>query len=130
MKTGKTIPEETPLWQIGVLTMAEENMLDEGMQGMLYTLEDEDGNEQEFEVLGEMEYNGAEYCALIPYYENEEELLQDDGEFVILKREVVDGEEMLCTIEDDDEYDAVGNLFLQELSDLYDEDGDEGADVQ
>ena len=130
MKTGKTIPEETPLWQIGVLTMAEENMLDEGMQGMLYTLEDEDGNEQEFEVLGEMEYNGAEYCALIPYYENEEELLQDDGEFVILKREVVDGEEMLCTIEDDDEYDAVGNLFLQELSDLYDEDEDEGADVQ
>ena len=130
MKTGKTIPEETPLWQIGVLTMAEENMLDEGMQGMLYTLEDEDGNEQEFEVLGEMEYNGAEYCALIPYYENEEEMLQDDGEFVILKREVVDGEEMLCTIEDDDEYDAVGNLFLQELSDLYDEDEDEGADVQ
>lgn len=129
MKTGKTIPEETPLWQIGVLTMAEENMLDEGMQGMLYTLEDEDGNEQEFEVLGEMEYNGAEYCALIPYYENEEELLQDDGEFVILKREVVDGEEMLCTIEDDDEYDAVGNLFLQELSDLYDEDEDE-ADAQ
>lgn len=131
MKTGKTIPEETPLWQIGVLTMAEENMLDEGMQGMLYTLEDEDGNEQEFEVLGEMEYNGAEYCALIPYYENEEELLQDDGEFVILKREVVDGEEMLCTIEDDDEYDAVGNLFLQELSDLYDEDEDEDeADAQ
>ena len=130
MKTGKTIPEETPLWQIGVLTMAEENMLDEGMQGMLYTLEDEDGNEQEFEVLGEMEYNGAEYCALIPYYENEEELLQDDGEFVILKREVVDGEEMLCTIEDDDEYDAVGNLFLQELSDLYDGDEDEAADAQ
>lgn len=130
MKTGKTIPEETPLWQIGVLTMAEENMLDEGMQGMLYTLEDEDGNEQEFEVLGEMEYNGAEYCALIPYHENEEEMLQDDGEFVILKREMVDGEEMLCTIEDDDEYDAVGNLFLQELSDLYDEDEDEGADVQ
>lgn len=130
MKTGKTIPEEMPLWQIGVLTMAEENMLDEGMQGMLYTLEDEDGNEQEFEVLGEMEYNGAEYCALIPYYENEEDLLKDDGEFVVLKREVVDGEEMLCTIEDDDEYDAVGNLFIQELSDLYDADEDDEADAQ
>ena len=97
--------------------MAEENMLDEGMQGMLYTLEDEDGNEQEFEVLGEMEYNGAEYCALIPYYENEEELLQDDGEFVILKREVVDGEEMLCTIEDDDEYEIVADAFDELLDD-------------
>ncbi len=88
------------------------------------------GNEQEFEVLGEMEYNGAEYCALIPYYENEEDLLKDDGEFVVLKREVVDGEEMLCTIEDDDEYDAVGNLFIQELSDLYDADEDDEADAQ
>ena len=64
--------------------MAEENMLDESMQGMLYTLEDEEGNEQEFEVLGEMEYEGANYCALIPYYENEEDLLKDDGEFVVV----------------------------------------------
>ena len=119
------IPEQTPLWQIGVLPMAEENMLDESMQGMLYTLEDEEGNEQEFEVLGEMEYEDA----LIPYYENEEDLLKDDGEFVVLKREMVDGEEMLCTIEDDDEYDAVGNLFIQYLSDLY-EDEEEEQDAQ
>ena len=123
------IPEQTPLWQIGDLPMAEENMLDESMQGMLYTLEDEEGNEQEFEVLGEMEYEGANYCALIPYYENEEDLLKDDGEFVVLKREMVDGEEMLCTIEDDDEYDAVGNLFIQYLSDLY-EDEEEEQDAQ
>ena len=94
--------------------MAEENMLDESMQGMLYTLEDEEGNEQEFEVLGEMEYEGANYCALIPYYENEEDLLKDDGEFVVLKR---------------DEYDAVGNLFIQYLSDLY-EDEEEEQDAQ
>ena len=29
--------------------MADENMMDMDMQGMLYTLEDEEGNEQEFE---------------------------------------------------------------------------------
>ena len=94
--------------------MADENMMDMDMQGMLYTLEDEEGNEQEFEVLGELEYEDATYCALVPYHENEEDMLKDDGEFVILKRETIDGEEMLCTIEDDDEYDAVGNMFLQE----------------
>lgn len=126
---GTVSPEQTPLWQIGVLPMAEENMLDMSMQGMLYTLEDEEGNEQEFEVLGELEYESANYCALIPYYENEEDLLKDDGEFVVLKREMVDGEEMLCTIEDDDEYDAVGNLFIQYLSDLY-EDEEEEQDAQ
>lgn len=93
--------------------------------GMLYTLEDEEGNEQEFEVLGELEYEGAVYCALVPYYEKEEELVQDDGEFVVLKRETIDGEEMLCTIDDDDEYETIGALFEQRLNKLFDEDEDE-----
>lgn len=79
--------------------MAEE--MNEFGAGMLYTLEDEEGNEQEFEVLGELEYEDAVYCALIPYYEKEEDLIQDDGEFVVLKKEMIDGEEMLCTIEED-----------------------------
>ena len=107
--------------------MADENMMDMDMQGMLYTLEDEEGNEQEFEVLGELEYEDATYCALVPYHENEEDMLKDDGEFVILKRETIDGEEMLCTIEDDDEYDAVGNMFLQYLNDMFDEEDEEEA---
>lgn len=89
--------------------------------GMLYTLEDEDGNEKEFEVLGELEYENGIYCALIPYYENPEDLLEDDGEFVVLKREMVDGEEMLCTIEDDDEYDTVGNLFIEMFQEMDEE---------
>lgn len=104
--------------------MTEEN---EFGSGLLYTLEDEDGNEQEFEVLGELEYNGATYCALIPFYENEEDLLNDDGEFVVLKKEMVDGEEMLCTIEDDAEYEAVGEMFLQQLNEFFDEEDEEEA---
>ena len=104
--------------------MAEE--MTEFGAGMLYTLEDEEGNEQEFEVLGELEYEDAVYCALIPYYEKEEDLIQDDGEFVVLKKEIIDGEEMLCTIEDDAEYEAVGALFEQQLNAMF-EDEDEEA---
>ncbi len=90
--------------------------------GMLYTLEDEEGNEAEFELLDEMEYNGAWYCALVPFHEDEEEILDDDGEFIVLKREMIDGEEMLCTIDEDDEYETVGNLFLERLNAFYDDD--------
>lgn len=104
--------------------MAEE--MNEFGAGMLYTLEDEEGNEQEFEVLGELEYEDAVYCALIPYYEKEEDLIQDDGEFVVLKKEIIDGEEMLCTIEDDAEYEDVGALFEQQLNAMF-EDEDEEA---
>ena len=35
----------------------------------------------------------ASYCALVPYYEEKEQMLEDDGEFVVLKREMIDGEE-------------------------------------
>ena len=104
--------------------MAEE--MNEFGAGMLYTLEDEEGNEQEFEVLGELEYEDAVYCALIPYYEKEEDLIQDDGVYVVLKKEIIDGEEMLCTIEDDAEYEAVGALFEQQLNAMF-EDEDEEA---
>ncbi len=110
--------------------MAENNeeFQDDFGEGMLYTLEDEDGNIQEFELLGELEYEGNEYCALIPYYENEEDVLNDDGEFVILKREMVDGEEMLATIDDDDEFEAVSARFMDNLGDIYeDDDEDETA---
>lgn len=103
--------------------MAEE--MNEFGAGMLYTLEDEEGNEQEFEVLGELEYEDAVYCALIPYYEKEEDLIQDDGEFVVLKKEMIDGEEMLCTIEDDAEYEAVGALFEQQLNAMFEEEDEE-----
>lgn len=103
--------------------MAEE--MNEFGAGMLYTLEDEEGNEQEFEVLGELEYEDAVYCALIPYYEKEEDLIQDDGEFVVLKKEIIDGEEMLCTIEDDAEYEAVGALFEQQLNAMFEDEEEE-----
>ncbi|WP_294364920.1 DUF1292 domain-containing protein [uncultured Ruminococcus sp.] len=103
--------------------MAEE--MNEFGADMLYTLEDEEGNEQEFEVLGELEYEDAVYCALIPYYEKEEDLIQDDGEFVVLKKEMIDGEEMLCTIEDDAEYEAVGALFEQQLNAMFEEEDEE-----
>lgn len=94
-------------------------------EGMLYTLEDENGNTQEFELLGELEWNGGTYCALIPYYENADDLLNDSGEFVVLKKEIIDGEEMFTTIDDDDEYEEIGNIFLEDLNQYFNEDEDD-----
>ena len=77
----------------------------------LFTLEDEDGNEKVFELLDVMEYQDDTYYALVPYYgEDEEALLEDDGEFAI---------------EEDAEYEKIGNLFLERLNEIYDEDEEE-----
>ena len=76
------------------------------------------------------EYEDNTYYALVPYYgDDEDALAQDDGEFVILKTEEVNGEEMLVSIEEDAEYETIGNKFLERLNEIYgDEDDEEDED--
>ena len=40
---------------------------------------------------------------------------------MILKSEMVDGEEMLVSIEDEDEFDRIGELFLKRLDEIYED---------
>ena len=75
-----------------------------------FTLTDEDGNEIEFELIGETEVEGVTYFAMIPADQQGEE--QGFYEYVILKVEAgEDGEDMLVTIEDDAEFDKVADIF-------------------
>ena len=72
-------------------------------------MSDEDGNENEFELLGSTEIDGCTYLALEPVAENPE------GEYVILKMEKDGEEDILVTIDDDDEFDRVADYFEDEL---------------
>lgn len=87
----------------------------------LITLVDEEGNEQAFELLSTMEEEGVTYVALVPYYDDPADSLAEDAELVVLKQVEADGEEMLASIDDDAEYDRIGQKFLEELEDLYEE---------
>ena len=79
-------------------------------------LEDEEGNVTRFEFVDRAELNGTVYYALIPedYDENSEEA----AEFVVLKETEIDGETMLTTVDDDDEYQRLGEMFLQRFSEM------------
>ena len=103
--------------------MAENNdaFLDEE-EGII-ELEDEEGNVTRFEFVDQAEYNGTVYYALIPEDFDEE----DDGaaEFVVLKEQLVDGSVMLATVDDDDEYNAVGEMFLKRFSEFPGLDGED-----
>ena len=71
----------------------------------LITLEDEEGNEMEFEFLDIVEYEGEEYIVLI---ENDE----DADEVVILKINPVDDEtEEYLSIEDEELLDKLFDIF-------------------
>ena len=94
----------------------------------IYTLVDEEGQEQAFELLDVLELEDERYFALIPYYENPEESLEDDGDLVILKSEMVNDEEMMATIEDDEEYERVGAIFLGRLDSMFDDEFDQDVE--
>jgi uncharacterized protein YrzB (UPF0473 family) len=81
------------------------------------TIVDEDGTEYELEVLTAIEYNGAEYLAVIPAGAGEDE----DLEVSILKNEIEDGESILCAIEDEQELQTVYDLIMDSLYEEEDE---------
>ena len=74
----------------------------------VYTLTDEDGNESEFTLIGSVEMKGNTYYALVPADLDEE---SEYLEYVILKKAIEDGEEVLISVDDDDEYDDVADYF-------------------
>ena len=86
--------------------MADEMIMDEmDNEGTLITLEDEEGNEVEFEFLDVVEYEGEEYVVLI---ENDE----DADEVVILKINVIDDEtEEYVSIDDEELLDKIFDIF-------------------
>jgi uncharacterized protein YrzB (UPF0473 family) len=94
----------------------------------LYTLVDEEGKEETFELLDVLEIDKQRYFALMPYLPKPEDLLNSDGELVILKSDMVDGEETLVSIDDDDEFEKIGSIFLQRLEAMFDDDDCECED--
>jgi|BioPla2DNA2_1021312.scaffolds.fasta_scaffold00109_18 uncharacterized protein YrzB (UPF0473 family) len=94
----------------------------------LYTLVDEEGKEETFELLDVLEIDEQRYFALMPYLPKPEDLLNSDGELVILKSDMVDGEETLVSIDDDDEFEKIGSIFLQRLEAMFDDDDCECED--
>ena len=99
----------------------DKTMDEKDFQSEYYTLTDEEGNELQFEVIGSAEINGTMYYAMIPVDDQPEE--EDVYEYVILKAEKdEDGEDVLVTIDDDDEFDDVADYFDDMLSDEADYD--------
>lgn len=83
-------------------------MAEELFEPEVFTLTDEEGNENDFELIASHELDGVTYLALMPTEDNE------NGEYVILRLEADPenaDEEILVTIDDDDEFDKIADIF-------------------
>lgn len=85
------------------------------------TVTDEDGNDFELELVDTLEHQGVTYYAMFPAVEADEESGQPrdadtDGEeygLVIMKVIEENGEELLSTLDSDEELDTVYELFME-----------------
>ena len=84
----------------------------------LITITDEDGKEYELEKLSTVEYNGSLYYALVPAETDDEE---EELEVSILKAVQENGEEILCTVDDEEELEKVYELLIDQLYEDEDE---------
>ena len=80
-------------------------------------LNDEDGNEVQFEFLDLVELDSEEYVVLLPTSEEEE----DEGEVVILKVEDTDSEdeESYVSVEDEEILNKVFEQFKEKFKDEF-----------
>ena len=86
----------------------------------IVTVIDDDGVEHLFEEIDRVETEeGNRYVALLPVYDDETEILDDDGEVLILKVIEEDGETYLVQIEDEKEFNEIGNIIEDRLIEKY-----------
>ena len=93
----------------------------------LFELVDSDGNKKNFELIDAAEIDGEQYYAMVPAVENDD-FLNADCDLVILKSIYENDEEILASIDDDDEFEKVSAFFLrrmEEAMEMMDEDEDE-----
>ena len=87
------------------------------------TVTDEDGNEFELELVDTLEHQGVTYYAMFPAVDADEETGEprdvdaDDEEYglVIMKAIQENGEELLSTLDSDEELETVYDLFMERL---------------
>ena len=103
----------------------EDTPMSEAFGSDYLTIEDEEGNEFELEILNEFELDGQDYLAALPA-----DMDEDDPDFGIILLKIMEenGEELFGSIDDDDELDKVYNYYMQEIFADEDEDSDDGAE--
>ena len=79
------------------------------------TVTDEDGNDVELELLDVLEHNGQTYMAFFPAVLEETDEDSDEYGMVILKSITENGEELLSTLDSEEELTEVYDLFMEML---------------
>ena len=85
----------------------------------LITLLDDDNQEHNFEILDIIEENDKQYYALMPVFENDEDMLNSSGEYIILESADDNGEELLLEVEDSELKSRLSKIFEEHFDEMF-----------
>ncbi len=92
----------------------------EGFGNDLVSVVDENGVQHTFEELDRIETDEGRFIALLPVYTEAQDIIDDDGELIILSVvEDEDGEVYLEPIEDEKLFNKIGDIFEERLSEYF-----------
>lgn len=95
-------------------------VLDDEFGPNIVSVVDEEGTEHTFEELDRIETDDGRFIALLPVYDDAEEILDSDGELIILQvTEDENGETYLEPIEDENLFTEIGKIFEERLEELF-----------
>lgn len=98
-------------------------MQEENYDFDIITVTDDDGVEHQFEEIDRIETDdGKRYVAMLPIFESGEDLLEDDGEVLILKVIEENEETYLIEIDNEKEFNEIRDLFQERLDELFEYD--------
>lgn len=103
--------------------MSDKNTVDpfieEDFAADIVTVIDEEGIEHSFEELDRVETEDGKFIALLPIYDDAEDIISESGELIVLQVNEEDDEIYLEPIEDDELFNKIGNIFEERLQDLF-----------
>lgn len=91
----------------------------------LLTLVDDEGKEQEFEIIDELENDDGHFMALVPTQQDAEDVSAEADTYYIFEVVTEDGEEQIQEVEDDALSDKLANIFESRFSEAFYEETEE-----
>lgn len=86
----------------------------------IMTLLDDEGKEHTFEILDAIETDDGRYLAMIPYFEDPGEALEDEDELMVMKVYSNKDGEYLEAIDNEKEFNTITSIFTERLEDEFD----------
>lgn len=96
--------------------------MDKEFSADLITLIDDEGKEHNFEIMDVITQDETEYYALLPVYENQDDILNDNGEYFILEAIEEDGEQQFAEVIDAQLRRKLSQIFEDRFNNMFYED--------